>query len=56
MAPAWNREREVASMKLHTIMNWMRGVIQRDEPYDLPENVYNDIMPSGVHEFPRSKF
>ena len=43
-------------MKLHTIMNWMRGVIQRDEPYDLPEDVYNDIMPSGVHEFPRSKF
>ena len=40
-------------MKLHTIMNWMRGVIQRDEPYDLPENVYNDVIPTGIHEFSR---
>ncbi len=43
-------------MKLHMIMQWMRGVIQRDGSYGLPEDVYNDVMPSGVHEFQRNEF
>ena len=43
-------------MKLHMIMQWMRGVIRRDGSYGLPEDVYNDVMPSGVHEFQRNEF
>ena len=27
-------------MKLHMIMQWMRGIIQRDGSYGLPEDVY----------------
>ena len=57
-APAGRRcsIKGVRQMKLHMIMQWMRGIIQRDEDYGLPEDVYNDVMPSGVHEFQRTQF
>ena len=43
-------------MKLHMIMQWMRGIIRRDDDYGLPGDVFNDVMPSGMHEFQRTEF
>ncbi len=43
-------------LSLHKITTWMRGIIQRGEDYGLPEDVYNDVIPSGVHDFARTDF
>lgn len=46
----------IAMLSLHKITTWMRGIIQRGEDYGLPEDVYNDVIPSGVHDFTRTDF
>ena len=43
-------------LSLHKITTWMRGIIRRGEDYGLPEDVYNDVIPSGVHDFARTDF
>lgn len=40
-------------LNLASIAKWMRGISQREMTYGLPESVYDDIVPSGMH---RSKF
>ena len=34
----------------------MRGIFETEQTYGLPENVYNDVIPSGVHDFNRDDF
>ena len=46
----------VAMMKLHTLAEWMHGFLDPERPYGLPEDVYNDVIPSGVHNFNRDDF
>ena len=41
-------------LKLHTLAAWMHGFLDPERPYGLPEDVYNDVIPSGVHNFNRS--
>ena len=36
-------------LKLHTLAEWMHGFLDPERPYGLPEEVYNDVIPSGVH-------
>ncbi len=43
-------------LSLHKITTWMRGIVQRGVDYGLPDDVYNDVIPSGVHDFARSDF
>lgn len=40
-------------LKLHTLAEWMHGFLDPERPYGLPEDVYNDVIPSGVHNFNR---
>ncbi len=35
-------------LKLHTLAEWMHGFLDPERPYGLPEDVYNDVIPSGV--------
>lgn len=53
--PATNRK-GIAMLSLHKITTWMRGIVQRGVDYGLPDDVYNDVIPSGVHDFARSDF
>ena len=46
----------VAMLKLHTLAEWMHGFLDPERPYGLPEDVYNDVIPSGVHNFNRNDF
>ncbi len=43
-------------LKLHTLTKWMHGFLEPDCTYGLPEDVYNDVIPSGIHEFNRMEF
>ena len=40
-------------LKLHTLAEWMYGFLEPAPPYGLPEEMYNDVMPSGVHRYNR---
>lgn len=44
----------VTMLKLHTLAEWMHGFLDPERPYGLPEDVYNDVIPSGVHNFNRN--
>ena len=41
-------------LKLHTLAEWMHGFLDPERPYGLPEDVYNDVIPSGAHNFNRN--
>ena len=41
-------------LKLHTLAEWMHGFLDPERPYGLPEEVYNDVIPSGVHSYNRT--
>ena len=41
-------------LKLHTLAEWMHGCLDPERPYGLTEDVYNDVIPSGVHNFKRN--
>ena len=40
-------------MTLRSFAKWVRGILDSEEAYNLPEDVYNDVIPSGVHDFCR---
>ena len=40
-------------LKLHTLAEWMYGFLEPAPPYGLPEELYNDVMPSGIHRYNR---
>ncbi len=40
-------------LKLHTLAEWMHGFLEPAPPYGLPEEMYNDVMPSGIHRYNR---
>ena len=40
-------------LKLHTLAEWMHRFFEPAPPYGLPEEVYNDVIPSGLHQFNR---
>lgn len=44
----------VTMLKLHTLAEWMHGFLDPERPYGLPEDVYNDVIPSGIHNFNRN--
>ena len=53
---AYNKDKKqkgdgVAMLKLHTLAAWMHGFLDPDRPYGLPEEMYNDVIPSGVHGY-----
>mgnify|MGYP003169140777 CR=1 FL=1 len=35
------------------LAEWMYGFLEPAPPYGLPEEMYNDVMPSGVHRYNR---
>ena len=35
-------------LKLHTLAEWMHGFLDPERPYGLPEDVYNDVIPSTI--------
>lgn len=43
-------------LNLACIAKWMRGISQREMTYGLPENVYDDIVPSGMHRVNYTQF
>ena len=43
----------VAMLNLRSFAKWVRGILDSEEAYNLPEDVYNDVIPSGVHDFCR---
>ena len=56
---AYNKDRKqkgdgVAMLKLHTLAAWMHGFLDPESPYGLPEEVYNDVIPSGLHSYNRT--
>ena len=51
MQEAW--EELGCMLKLHTLAEWMYGFLEPAPPYGLPEEMYNDVMPSGVHRYNR---
>lgn len=40
-------------LNLRSFAKWVRGILDSKEAYNLPEDVYNDVIPSGVHDFCR---
>lgn len=36
-------------LNLRSFAKWVRGILDSEEAYNLPEDVYNDVIPSGVH-------
>ena len=42
-------------LKLHTLAKWMYGFLEPERPYGLPEDVYNDVIPSGIHNYNRNE-
>ena len=42
-----------AMLNLRSFAKWVRGILDSEEAYNLPEDVYNDVIPSGVHDFCR---
>ena len=54
IAPKKTRQyRKGDGLKLHTLAEWMYGFLEPAPPYGLPEEMYNDVMPSGVHRYNR---
>ena len=53
-APYTRKGDGVTMLKLHTLAEWMHGFLDPERPYGLPEDVYNDVIPSGVHNFNRN--
>lgn len=51
--PANNGKEMGCMLKLHTLAEWMYGFLEPAPPYGLPEEMYNDVMPSGVHRYNR---
>ena len=45
----------VAMLKMHTLAKWMYGFLEPERPYGLPEDVYNDVIPSGIHNYNRNE-
>ena len=43
-------------LKLHTLAEWMHGFLDPERPYGLPEDGYDDVIPSGVLNFDRNDF
>lgn len=43
-------------LSFHTLAKWMYGLIEQGNLYDLPEDMYNDVIPSGVHDFNRDEY
>ena len=37
-------------LNLRSFAKWVRGILDSEEAYNLPEDVYNDVIPSGVHD------
>ena len=35
-------------LNLRSFAKWVRGILDSEEAYNLPEDVYNDVIPSGV--------
>ena len=42
-----NRKELGNMLKLHTLAEWMHGFLEPERPFGLPEEMYNDVMPSG---------
>ena len=42
-------------LKLHTLAKWMYCFLEPERPYGLPEDVYNDVNPSGIHNYNRNE-
>ena len=42
-------------LKMHTLAKWMHGFLEPERPYGLPEDVYNDVIPSGIHNYNRNE-
>ena len=40
-------------LNLRSFAKWVRGILDSEEAYNLPEDVYNAVLPSGVHDFCR---
>lgn len=40
-------------LNLHKLSQWVHSLLVSDT-YGLPEDVYNDVIPSGVHDFNRT--
>lgn len=36
-------------LNLRSFAKWVRGILDSEEAYNLPEDVYNDVIPSAVH-------
>ena len=51
--PANNGKEMGCMLKLHTLAEWMYGFLEPAPPYGLPEEMYNDVMPSGLHRYNR---
>ena len=51
--PANNGKEMGCMLKLHTLAEWMYGFLEPAPPYGLPEEMYNDVMPSGIHRYNR---
>ena len=51
--PANNGKEMGYMLKLHTLAEWMHGFLEPAPPYGLPEEMYNDVMPSGIHRYNR---
>ena len=41
-------------LKLHTLAEWMHEYLAPERPNGQPVDVYNDVIPSGVHNFNRN--
>lgn len=40
-------------LKLHTLAQWMYGFLDPESPYGLPGDMYDDVIPSGIHNYNR---
>ena len=38
-------------LKLHTLAQWMYGFLDPESPYGLPGDMYDDVIPSAIHNF-----
>ena len=41
-------------LKLHTLAQWMYGFLDPESPYGLPGDMYDDVIPSGIHTYTRA--
>ena len=52
--PSTRKGDGVTMLKLPPLAEWVPGFLDPERPYGLPEDVYNDVIPSGVHNFNRN--